>query len=183
MFQFSRQTLYKGSQIGIFCIQNILKLVTMVQGLLGPLMHCLMPRKSFLCNFGIDFAFYNLARCLAWPGSRLNIFGLKTGSLGWRKDTNRIYIFTTRQSGVGEEESWSDIYNYPAGHSIHSSQTFLHHLFSGFSSASRSAQVNIASSKNFSAFPAFAAPAPRAPRRAPIMHAADRFKQQVGSQP
>ena len=99
MFQFSRQTLYKGSQICIFCIQNILKLATMVQGLLGPLMHCLMPRKSFLCNFGIDFAFYNLARCLAWPGSRLNIFGLKTGSLGWRKDTNRIYIFTTRQSG------------------------------------------------------------------------------------
>ena len=171
MFQFSRQTLYKGSQICIFCIQNILKLVTMVQGLLGPLMHCLMPRKSFLCNFGIDFAFYNLARCLALVGSclcpSLNIFGLKTGSLGWRKDTNRIYIFTTRQSGVGEEESWSDIYNYPAGHSIHSSQTFLHHLFSGFSSASRSAQVNIASSKNFSAFPAFAASAPPSPPEGP----------------
>ena len=70
-----------------------------------------MPRKSFLCKFGIDFAFYNLARCLAWLGSclcpSLNIFGLKTGSLGWRKDTNRIYIFTTRQSGglrAGEGE-------------------------------------------------------------------------------
>lgn len=92
----------------------------------------------FLCEFGIDFAFYNLARCLAWPGSWLNIFGLKTGSLGWRKDTNRIYIFTTRQSGVGRvgRASWSDIYNYPARQSIHSSQTFLRHLFSGVSHAS-----------------------------------------------
>ena len=122
---------------------NIQKVVPMAQGLLGPLMHCLMPRKSFLCKFGIDFAFYNLARCLALVGSclcpSLNIFGLKTGSLGWRKDTNRIYIFTTRQSGglrlARGEGSWSDIYNYPAGQSIHSSQTFLHRLFSRFSSA------------------------------------------------
>ena len=58
---------------------NVQKVVSMAQGLLGPLMYCLMPRKSFLCKFGIDFAFYNLARCLAWPGSWLNIFGLKTG--------------------------------------------------------------------------------------------------------
>ena len=137
MFLFSRHTFYEVSQICIsiflqICIQNILKLASMDQGLFGPLMHCLMPRKSFLCEFGIDFAFYNLARCLAWPGSWLNIFGLKTGSLGWRKDTNRIYIFTTRQSGgLRGAGGWSDIYNYPPRQSIHSSQTFQH-LFSGF---------------------------------------------------
>ena len=40
-------------------------------------------KKVFFCKFGIDFAFYNLAGCLAWRGSwlcpSLNIFGLKTG--------------------------------------------------------------------------------------------------------
>ena len=37
-------------------------------------------KKVPLCKFGIDFAFYNLARhCLALLGSCLNIFGLKTG--------------------------------------------------------------------------------------------------------
>ena len=47
-------------------------------------------------------------------------------------------------------------------------------------------QIHIASPKNFSAFPAFVGQPPQppqppqAPRRAPIMHAADRFKQQVG---
>ena len=43
-------------------------------------------KKVFFCKFGIDFAFYNLAGCLAWRGSwlcpSLNIFGLKTGRGG-----------------------------------------------------------------------------------------------------
>ena len=103
-------------------------------------------KKVFFCKFGIDFAFYNLAGCLAWRGSwlcpSLNIFGLKTGRgcLGWRKDTNRIYIFTTRQSGGLRAGSWSDIYNYPPGQSIHGSQTFQN-LFTGFSFGWRLLQI------------------------------------------
>ena len=49
------------------------------------------------------FCFLQFGTLLGVVGSclcpSLNIFGLKTGSLGWRKDTNRIYIFTTCQSG------------------------------------------------------------------------------------
>ena len=138
------------------CILKVVKLVSMAQGLLGPL----MPRKSFLCKFGIDFAFYNLARCLAWLGSclcpSLNIFGLKTGSLGWRKDTNRIYIFTTRHSGGCARRDRSDIYNYPARQSIRSSGTFQNlFLRTPFcmKAASNPSCAYSASSENFSTFP------------------------------
>ena len=61
---------------------------------------------------------------------------------------------------------------------------FLRILFCMKMKTNHCCQAHIASPKNFSAFPAFAAPSPpsppRAPWRAPIMHAADRFKQQVG---
>ena len=147
----------------------------------------LMPRKSFLCKFGIDFAFYNLARCLAWLGSclcpSLNIFGLKTGSLGWRKDTNRIYIFTTRQSGglrAGEGELVRHLQlscrtKHPQLSNI-PTPSFLRILAcmkidTGF--ILHRPRISLHS-------PHLQPQPPQAPRRAPIMHAADRFKQQVG---
>ena len=143
------------------------------------------------------FCFLQFGTLLGVVGSclcpSLNIFGLKTGSLGWRKDTNRIYIFTTCQSGGlrlagggGElvrhlqlscRTKHPQLSNIPP-------PPFLRILFCMKMERNHCCQAHIASPKNFSAFPAFAAPSPpsppRAPWRAPIMHAADRFKQQVG---
>ena len=165
------------------CILKVVKLVPIVQGLLGH--WC--QESLFLCKFGIDFAFYNLARCLAWLGSclcpSLNIFGLKTGSLGWRKDTNRIYIFTTRQSGglrAGEGELVRHLQlscrtKHPQLSNI-PTPSFLRILAcmkidTGF--ILHRPRISLHS-------PHLQPQPPQAPRRAPIMHAADRFKQQVG---
>ena len=81
----------------------------------------------------------------------------------WRKDTNRIYIFTTRHSGGCARRDRSDIYNYPARQSIRSSGTFQN-LFlrtpSCMKAASNPSCAYSASSENFSTFPHLQPPPP-----------------------
>ena len=145
-------------------------------------------KKVPLCKFGIDFAFYNLARhCLALLGSCLNIFGLKTGRGEQAWSGGRIPIgFISLQrvtQGValaGTGQTFTIILLDKASAAPEHSKIF----FSGLHFAWRLLQIPAVlilhpprisqHSRIGSHLP------PQAPWRGPIMHGADRLKQQVG---
>ena len=114
-----------------------------------------MPRKTCF-KFKIDFPFLQFG-CLAWPGSTavccLNIFGTKQG---W-KDTNRIYIFTTRRSAAPHSpaqagQTFTIILGDKASRGLPRLDSTFHQIFSGSTRKGRQTRDSFAGISSNSSF-------------------------------